>query len=221
MLWYAMEQGDLGVDDDHVVAVTNGGGIRATVNAGDITKEDILTVLPFGNTVAYVMVKGSVLLEALEASTYCTPESVGAFPQVAGIEFTIDTTVEYDQGDLYPGSTYYGPDSIQRVTIDSINGKDFDPDADYVVVTNDFLAAGGDTYYAFSVANNIDTGKLMDEAVVEYITEELDGVVSASSTASRRAASPSRPPRRALCPSPTSPRPTGSTSTSSPLMRAA
>ena len=179
MLWYAMEQGDLGVDDDHVVAVTNGGGIRATVNAGDITKEDILTVLPFGNTVAYVMVKGSVLLEALEASTYCTPESVGAFPQVAGIEFTIDTTVEYDQGDLYPGSTYYGPDSIQRVTIDSINGKDFDPDADYVVVTNDFLAAGGDTYYAFSVANNIDTGKLMDEAVVEYITEELDGVVSA------------------------------------------
>ena len=179
MLWYAMEQGDLGVDDDHVVAVTNGGGIRATVNAGDITKEDILTVLPFGNTVAYVMVKGSVLLEALEASTYCTPESVGAFPQVAGIEFTIDTTVEYDQGDLYPGSTYYGPDSIQRVTIDSINGKDFDPDADYVVVTNDFLAAGGDTYYAFSVANNIDTGKLMDEAVVEYITEELGGVVSA------------------------------------------
>ena len=179
MLWYAMEQGNLGVDDDHVVAVTNGGGIRATVNAGDITKEDILTVLPFGNTVAYVMVKGSVLLEALEASTYCTPESVGAFPQVAGIEFTIDTTVEYDQGDLYPGSTYYGPDSIQRVTIDSINGKDFDPDADYVVVTNDFLAAGGDTYYAFSVANNIDTGKLMDEAVVEYITEELGGVVSA------------------------------------------
>ena len=179
MLWYAMEQGNLGVDDDHVVAVTNGGGIRATVNAGDITKEDILTVLPFGNTVAYVMVKGSVLLEALEASTYCTPESVGAFPQVAGIEFTIDTTVEYDQGDLYPGSTYYGPDSIQRVTIDSINGKDFDPDADYVVVTNDFLAAGGDTYYAFSVANNIETGKLMDEAVVEYITEELGGVVSA------------------------------------------
>ena len=179
MLWYAMEQGNLGVDDDHVVAVTNGGGIRATVNAGDITKEDILTVLPFGNTVAYVMVKGSVLLEALEASTYCTPESVGAFPQVAGIEFTIDTTVEYDQGDLYPGSTYYGPDSIQRVTIDSINGKDFDPDADYVVVTNDFLAAGGDTYYAFSVANNIDTGKLMDEAVVEYITEELGGVVTA------------------------------------------
>ena len=179
MLWYALEQGDMGVDEANVVAVTNGGGIRATVNAGDITKEDILTVLPFGNTVAYVMVKGSVLLEALEASTYCTPESVGAFPQVAGIEFTIDTTVEYDQGDLYPGSTYYGPDSIQRVTIDSINGKDFDPDADYVVVTNDFLAAGGDTYYAFSVANNIDTGKLMDEAVVEYITEELGGVVSA------------------------------------------
>ena len=179
ILWYALEQGDLGVDTDHVVALTNGGGIRAAIAAGNITKKDVNTVLPFGNTVAYVNVKGSVLLEALEASTYCTPDEVGAFPQVAGIEFTVDTTKAYDQGDQYPGSTYYGPDSINRVTINSINGKDFDPDANYVVVTNDFLAAGGDTYYAFSIANNVDTGVAMDEVVMQYIAEELDGVVTA------------------------------------------
>lgn len=177
--WYALEQGDLGVDEDHVVALTNGGGIRASVAAGDITATDILTVLPFGNEVAYVNVTGEVLLEALEASTYCTPEEVGAFPQVAGIEFTVDTTKAYDQGEQYPGSTYYGPNSINRVTINSINGQPFDPEANYVVVTNDFLAAGGDTYYAFSVSVSRSTGKLMDEAVVEYITEELGGTVTA------------------------------------------
>lgn len=177
--WYALEQGDLGVDEDHVVALTNGGGIRATVEAGDITMKDINTVLPFGNTVAYITVKGSVLLEALEASTYSTPEELGAFPQVAGIEFTVDTTKEYDAGDLYPGSTYYAPASINRVTIDSINGKAFDPDATYVVVSNDFTAAGGDTYYAFSVSESVDTGAAMDTVVVDYITEVLDGVVTA------------------------------------------
>ena len=179
MLWYAKEQGDLGVAEDHVVALTNGGGIRAAIAAGDITKKDVNTVLPFGNTVAYINVKGSVLLEALEASTYCTPEEVGAFPQVAGIEFTVDTTKAFDQGEQYPGSTYYAPASINRVTIDSINGQPFDPEADYVVVSNDFLAAGGDTYYAFSVANNIDTGAALDEVVMEYITEVLDGTVTA------------------------------------------
>ena len=179
ILWQAKKDGSLPVADENVIAITNGGGIRAAIAAGDITKKDVNTVLPFGNTVAYVTVKGSVLLEALEASTYCTPEAVGAFPQVTGIEFTVDTNKAYDQGEQYPGSTYYAPASINRVTIESINGKAFDPEATYVVVTNDFLAAGGDTYYAFSVSTSVDTGIPMDEAVMSYITEELKGVVTA------------------------------------------
>ena len=179
ILWYAKKDGSLPVADENVIAITNGGGIRAAIAAGDITKKDVNTVLPFGNTVAYVTVKGSVLLEALEASTYCTPEAVGAFPQVAGIKFSIDTNKAFDQGEQYPGSTYYAPASINRVTIESINGKAFDPEATYVVVTNDFLAAGGDTYYAFSVSTSVDTGVPMDEALMSYITEELDGVVTA------------------------------------------
>ena len=179
MLWYALEQGDMGVDEANVVAVTNGGGIRAAIAAGDITKADVNTVLPFGNTVAYVTVTGEVLLEALEASTYCTPESVGAFPQVAGIEFTIDTEAAFDEGELYPGSTYHAPASIKRVSITSVNGKAFDPEATYVVVSNDFLAAGGDTYYAFSVSDSVDTGAALDVVVMDYITEVLDGVVTA------------------------------------------
>ena len=177
ILWYATKDGGLEVDADHTIALTNGGGIRAAIKAGDITKKDINTVLPFGNTVAVIYVTGAELLEALEASTYCTPEAVGGFPQVSGINFTIDTTKAYDAGELYAGSTYHAPKSINRVTINSINGKAFDAAAKYAVVTNDFLAAGGDTYYAFSIATVMNTGVPMDQVLMDYITTELNGVV--------------------------------------------
>ncbi len=179
MLWKINEQGGVTVDADHILAVTNGGGIRASIAAGDITKKAVNEVLPFGNTLAVVYVTGAELLEALEASTYCSPDSaVGGFPQVAGIEYTIDVTKEFDGGDKYPGTEVVAPKSIQRVTIDSINGKAFDAKATYAVVTNNFVAAGGDTYHVFAAAAaQFDTGFSLDEVVMEYITTELKGVV--------------------------------------------
>ena len=182
MLWKIRSDATIKVPAENVVAITNGGGIRATVKAGDITKKDINTVLPFGNTLAVVYVTGAELLEALEASTYCTPESLGGFPQAAGVTFTVKTYEEYDANpDPYPKSTYYGPKSIQRVTIDNVNGKTFDPTATYAVVTNNFVAGGGDTYYAFAAATNqFDTGLPLDEVVMEYITQELKGVIGES-----------------------------------------
>ena len=153
MLWKIRSDATIKVPVENVVAITNGGGIRATVKAGDITKKDINTVLPFGNTLAVVYVTGAELLEALEASTFCTPESLGGFPQAAGVTFMVKTYEKYDANpDPYPKSTYYGPKSIQRVTIDNVNGKAFDPTATYAVVTNNFVAGGGDTYYAFAAA---------------------------------------------------------------------
>ena len=180
MLWKVMQNKDgLTVDADHVVAITNGGGIRAAIKPGDVTKKDINTVLPFGNTVAVIYVTGAELLEALEASTYSLP--VGGFPQVAGINFTLSTAVAYDaNAETYPASTYYGPKSINRVVINSINGKEFKANEVYAVVTNNFCAAGGDTYYAFKAASaQFDTGIPLDEAVMEYVTTELKGVIGA------------------------------------------
>lgn len=179
MLWKIRTDAALEVDPEMVVAITNGGGIRATVKAGDITKKDINTVLPFGNTLAVVYVTGAELLEALEASTFCTPKSLGGFPQVAGLQFALKTYEKYDANpEPYPKSTYYGPKSIQRVTIDNVNGKAFDPTATYAVVTNNFVAGGGDTYYAFAAATDqFDTGLPLDEVVMEYITEVLGGVI--------------------------------------------
>ncbi len=183
MLWALTVQnpGAIDVPADNILAITNGGGIRDKIAVGDVTKRDIKTVLPFGNTLAVVYVKGSELLEVLEASTFCTPTAVGGFPQVAGMKFTIDTTKAYDANDdTYPGSTYYGPKTINRVTINEINGKPFDPDATYAVITNDFITAGGDTYYAFAAAaNKFDTGIPLDEVVVDYVVEELGRVISA------------------------------------------
>ena len=188
MVWSVLKEGGIEqVEPNHVIGITNGGGIRVTLEPGDISMSDVNTVLPFGNTVAVIYVTGEELLEAMEASTFCTPETVGGYPQTSGIEWTLDTTKEYDQGEVYTlngkESSYFAPASIQRVTINAINGEPFDPEATYAVVTNNFLAAGGDTYNVFNRAYvegaGFDTGIPLDEAVMEYVTTELEGVISA------------------------------------------
>lgn len=181
MLWSVTNETELDVAPDHVVVVTNGGGIRASVASGSVTKADIKTVLPFGNTLAVGYVTGAELLEALEASTFSAPEAAGGFPHIAGMKIRIDTAVPYDAGEEYPDSTYARPASIGRVTILEINGRAFDESDTYAVVTNDFCAKGGDTYYAFRRAydagRGFDTAIPLDEAVVHYIQYELGGSI--------------------------------------------
>ena len=187
MVWSVVKEGGIEqVEPNQVVGITNGGGIRAAVQPGDVSMKDINTVLPFGNTVAVVYVTGAELLEVLEASTFCTPDAVGGYPQTSGIVWTLDTTKEFDKGEVYTldgkESSYFKPASIQRVTIQSINGEPFDPAAIYAVVTNNFCAAGGDTYNVFMRAYNegsgFDTGIPMDQAVMEYISDVLEGKIT-------------------------------------------
>ncbi len=188
MVWCVVDGGSIEEADlKKVVGITNGGGIRAALAAGNISMKDINTVLPFGNTVAMIRVTGNELLEALEASTFCTPDAIGGFPQTSGIVWTLDTTKPYDKGDLYvvngKESTYYGPKSIQRVSIESVNGEPFDPEAEYIVVTNNFCAAGGDTYAvfyrAYEAGNGFDTSIAMDVALVDYIRAQLNSAITA------------------------------------------
>jgi len=184
MVWSVVKEGGIEqVEPNAVVGITNGGGIRASIEAGDVTMNMINTVLPFGNTVAVVYVTGAELLEALEASTFCTPKAIGGYPQTSGITWTLDTTVEYDQGEVYTldgkESSYYAPASIKRVTITAINGEPFDENATYAVVTNNFCSAGGDTYNVFAnSASSFDTGIPMDEAVMSYVKEVLEGKIT-------------------------------------------
>ena len=174
MLWQA---GTLGEKVD--AAISNGGGIRASLSVGALTKKDINTVLPFGNTLYLVKLTGAQLLEALEASTCSLPESIGAFPQVSGIEYTVNTGAKFSSTENYPGSTYGKPNAVNRVTIQSVGGAAFDPAETYTIVTNDFLGAGGDTYYTFkSSPVGYDTGVPLDEVLMDYITAQCKGTIT-------------------------------------------
>lgn len=174
MLWQA---GTLGEKVD--AAISNGGGIRASLSVGGLTKKGINTVLPFGNTLYLVKLTGAQLLEALEASTCSLPESIGAFPQVSGIEYTVNTGAKFSSTENYPGSTYGKPNAVNRVTIQSVGGAAFDPAETYTIVTNDFLGAGGDTYYTFkSSPVGYDTGVPLDEVLMDYITAQCKGTIT-------------------------------------------
>ena len=185
IIWSVVKDGGIEhVEPDAVVGIFNGGGIRATIEAGDITKKDIGTVLPFGNTVAVVYVTGAELLEVLEASTFCTPDAFGGFPQTSGISWTLDTTKAFDQGTAYildgKDTGYFAPASINRVNITAVNGRPFDENATYAVVTNDFCTAGGDTYHVLGRSSAcFDTGIPVDEAVIAFVGETLNGKITA------------------------------------------
>ncbi len=177
ILWQARKT--LG-EDKVDMALTNGGGIRETIAKGDISKLDLLAVFPFGNTVATIDVTGAQLLEALEAATSTTPDAIGAFPQVSGIEFVINTSNSYDQGEQYPASTYFAPKTINRVEILTVGENAFDPEATYTIATNDFTAKGGDTFGVFkAVGGWKDVGVSLDDALINYTTEVLKGTITA------------------------------------------
>lgn len=172
---YVAENGlDMTIDG----AVQNGGGIRATIEAGDISMDTLYTVFPYGNTISIVTVSGAELLEALEASCSACPEALGGFPQVSGIKFTLDTSVPYEQGAQYPDSTYYAPANPgSRVTIETVGGKKFDMNATYNIAVNNFMADGGDTYYVFTKASKvIDTGVVDAEGLISYVNS-LNGII--------------------------------------------
>ena len=172
---YADEH-ELGVNVD--CAISNGGGIRVSVEPGDISMDTLVTIFPFGNNVCLVTITGEQLLEVLEASTFCTPETIGGFPQVAGIEYKLDVSVPYEKGEQYPDSTYYAPAKPgSRVTIKSVNGKAFDPKAEYMVAVNNFQAEGGDTYYQLTKNSYFCDTEILDcDALIEYVNS-LGGVI--------------------------------------------
>ena len=179
ILWDARAGYDGVVD----AALTNGGSIRVSIEAGDISLAIIKEVYPFVNQVMVVKVTGAQLLEALEASAQnigCEGE-IGAFSQVSGITYIIDASVPYEKGELYPESTYYGPANPgARVTIVDVGGRGFSLDETYTIATTDYIAAGGDTYYAIRQAADAEQPVTCDfdyEALAGYIIMPCNGEV--------------------------------------------
>lgn len=129
------------------VAITNGGGIRDSISAGNITKGDVLTVFPFTNFAVTLEVPGSVIKEALEHGLTDAPNSAGKFPQIGGM------MVKYD-------STRPAGDRVTEITI---AGEAIDPNKNYNLVTNDFMSIGGDGYEMFKAYQRTGEYELISE----------------------------------------------------------
>lgn len=145
---------------DADIAITNGGGLRASIDSGEITMGEVFTVLPFQNTLATFDAKGSDIVAALENGVSQVEDGGGRFPQVAGMSFTWDLKAE-------PGS---------RVSEVMVGDAPIDPEATYHVVTNNFVRTGGDGYASFAEngMNAYDGGTNLEVVVADYI-ESLGG----------------------------------------------
>jgi 5'-nucleotidase/UDP-sugar diphosphatase len=130
-------------------AITNSGGIRASIQPGEISYRDILTVLPFGNTLYQLKATGEEVMDILEY-TATVSAGQGAWPQVSGITYTIE------------GET---------VSDVMINGEPIDLDETYTIATNNYLAYGGDGYSMLEDLEGYDTGFVLADVVQDYVAE--------------------------------------------------
>ncbi len=137
------------------VAITNGGGIRASITKGDITLGDAMTSFPFTNFLSTIEVTGKDILAALEHGVDSYPDEAGKFPHVAGMTFVFD-------------SAKAAGERIEEVMI---AGEALNEESTYALVTNDFMAIGGDGYDMFGGKKIIAEGALLSDVLVEYLKE--------------------------------------------------
>ncbi|WP_102959509.1 bifunctional metallophosphatase/5'-nucleotidase [Mangrovicella endophytica] len=151
---------------DHVkgqgtqIAIVNGGGLRASIDAGDVTMGEVLTVLPFQNTLSTFELTGADIKAALENGVSKVEEGSGRFPQVAGLKFTWSKA---------------GKPGIDRIrSVEVKQGDAFvplDPAKTYLVVSNNFMRGGGDGYTVFTEKGMkaYDYGPSLEDAVAAYL----------------------------------------------------
>jgi len=138
------------------VAFMNGGGVRASIDAGPITMGEVLTVLPFQNTLSTFRVTGSVLKEALENGVSQFEEGAGRFPQVAGMSFAVDPTKPVGE----------------RISEVMVGGAALDPEKLYGVASNNYIRNGGDGYEMFVNAQDAyDFGPDVANVTAEYLAK--------------------------------------------------
>ena len=164
------------------VAFVNGGGVRADINAGDITYGDIINVHPFGNSACLVEVTGQQLKDALELGSAAYPGESGGFLQVSGLTYTINAdipsfVVKNDK------SEFVKVDGAYRVSDIMVGGQPLDVNKTYTLASHNYmLKDAGDGYTMFGTKN---VKVLQDEVMIDnqvlinYIVEKLGGVVGA------------------------------------------
>lgn len=139
------------------IAIQNGGGLRASIDAGEVTMGEVLTVLPFQNTLSTFEVSGATIVAALENGVSKMEDGAGRFPQVAGMSFTVDPSA--------PAGGRISDVMVGNMPI--VMGKM------YKVVSNNYVRNGGDGYKMFKDADNAyDYGPDLADVTAEYLAEK-------------------------------------------------
>jgi len=157
------------------IAIANSGGIRSSIDMGDVTMGEVLGVLPFQNTLSTFEIKGSGVIAALENGVSQVEEVKGRFPQVAGIKFVWDQSIAPNEGRV-----------VSVMVADGDGWIAIDPNKTYGVVTNNYVRGGGDGYKVFSKEgmNAYDFGPDLADVLAEYMlakggyTAYMDGRIS-------------------------------------------
>jgi len=150
--------------DGAQIALLNSGGIRSSIPAGNISVSQVIEVMPFGNTIARLDLTGEQLKQALEHGVSQVELGEGRFPQVSGLRFIYDPKAP-------------AGDRVISVTIVDQSGqeKPIDLTATYRVVANNFMSIGGDGYEVMkSGKNQVDTGFLLADVVIDYIKKQSE-----------------------------------------------
>ncbi len=138
------------------IAIQNGGGIRASIDAGPVTMGEVLTVLPFQNTLSTFFVTGQTIVDALENGVSQMEEGAGRFPQVAGMSYTVDPTAA----------------AGGRISDVMVGGAPIDLAKSYGVVSNNYVRNGGDGFKMFRDAENVyDFGPDLADVTAEYMAK--------------------------------------------------
>ena len=158
-------------------AILNGGGVRSGINKGDLTRSQIMSVAPFFNNLIVKMLPGQCILDALEFGVSKHPSASGGFPQVSGISYDIDTSlnskVETDSQGLFLKIT-----GKRKVTNVKINGEEIDPNKNYSISMSDYIGNGGDGYTMIAKYEVFKEGLLTDtDAIAYYIKNDLNGII--------------------------------------------
>lgn len=166
------------------MSFVNGGGLRAPMESGDITFNDIFSVFPFNNQIVTAEISGQILIDFLEMAVMYYPEEDGSFPHMSGVTFSVNksipTSVKVDANGFF--EKVDGAYRVYNVKVlDKTSGeyKALDPNGKYVLAGfNYFLLDFGGGMTMFKDAKILDAEGTLDVELLEnYIVEHLGGVI--------------------------------------------
>ena len=166
------------------MSFVNGGGLRAPMEAGEVTFNDIFSVFPFNNQIVTAEISGQILIDFLEMAVMNYPEEDGSFPHMSGVTFSVNksipTSVKVDANGFF--EKVDGAYRVYNVkVIDKTSGeyKALDPNGKYVLAGfNYFLLDFGGGMTMFKDAKILDAEGTLDVELLEnYIVEHLGGVI--------------------------------------------